>query len=156
MRELVAQYLSKSISRRGFVSRLAKTGVSLAAAQSVVVACETNSIKQLIELIRRADLFIGGDTGPLHIASILGIPIVGIYGPKDPVIYGPYHGKAVVVRKELWCSPCQKRTCSDPECMTSILPEDVFHAVNKLMEECVAGRAVTSPHKDTAIKESTS
>jgi ADP-heptose:LPS heptosyltransferase len=97
------------------------------------VACETKSIKQLIELIRRADLFIGGDTGPLHIASILGIPTVGIYGPKDPVIYGPYNGKAVVVRKELWCSPCKKRTCPDPECMTSILPEDVFHAVNKLM-----------------------
>ncbi len=98
-----------------------------------LVACETKSIKQLIELIRRADLFIGGDTGPLHIASILGIPTVGIYGPKDPVIYGPYNGKAVVVRKELWCSPCEKRTCPDPECMTSILPEDVFHAVNKLM-----------------------
>ncbi|HDY67551.1 MAG TPA: glycosyltransferase family 9 protein [Candidatus Scalindua sp.] len=98
-----------------------------------LVACETKSIKQLIELIRRADLFIGGDTGPLHIASILGIPTVGIYGPKDPVIYGPYNGKAVVVRKELWCSPCKKRTCSDPECMTSILPEDVFHAVNKLL-----------------------
>ncbi len=98
-----------------------------------LVACKTKSIKQLIELIRRADLFIGGDTGPLHIASILDIPTVGIYGPKDPVIYGPYHGKAVVVRKELWCSPCKRRTCPDPECMTSILPEDVFHAVNKLI-----------------------
>ncbi len=98
-----------------------------------LVACKTKSIKQLIELIRRADLFIGGDTGPLHIASILDIPTVGIYGPKDPVIYGPYHDKAVVVRKELWCSPCKKRTCPDPECMTSILPEDVFHAVNKLI-----------------------
>ncbi len=121
-----------------------------------LVACETKSIKQLIELIRRADLFIGGDTGPLHIASILGVTTVGIYGPKDPVIYGPYHGKAVVVRKELWCSPCKKRTCSDPECMTSILPEDVFHAVNKLMEEGLSMKEITPPHKDIAIKESTS
>ncbi len=122
----------------------------------VLVACETKSIKQLIELIRRADLFIGGDTGPLHIASILGIPTVGIYGPKDPVIYGPYNGKAVVVRKELWCSPCKKRTCPDPECMTSILPEDVFQAVNKLMGEDLSRKDITPPHKDIAIKESTS
>ncbi|MFQ5965330.1 MAG: glycosyltransferase family 9 protein [Candidatus Scalinduaceae bacterium] len=121
-----------------------------------LVACETNSIKQLIELIRRADLFIGGDTGPLHIASILDIPTVAIYGPKDPVIYGPYHGKAVVVKKELECSPCEKRTCSDPICMTSILPEDVFHAVNKLMGKYVSRKVITSPHKDIAIKESTS
>ncbi|MHC4182363.1 MAG: glycosyltransferase family 9 protein [Planctomycetota bacterium] len=119
-----------------------------------LVACETKSIKQLIELMRRADLFIGGDTGPLHIASILGIPTVGIYGPKDPVIYGPYHGKAVVVRKELWCSPCKKRTCSDPECMTSLLPEDVFHAVNKLMDKHVYKKDIISPHKDIAVEES--
>jgi len=119
-----------------------------------LVACKTKSIKQLIELIRRANLFIGGDTGPLHIASILDIPTVGIYGPKDPVIYGPYHSKAVVVRKELWCSPCKRRTCPDPECMTSILPDDVFHAVNKLMDKYVSRKDITSSHKDIAIKES--
>jgi lipopolysaccharide heptosyltransferase I len=95
-------------------------------------ACETRSIKQLIELIRHASLFIGGDTGPLHIASILDIPVVGIYGPKDPEIYGPYSGKAIVIKKDVPCSPCRKRTCSDPICMTSILPEDVFRGVEKL------------------------
>jgi len=121
--------------------------------RKALVACKTKSIKQLIELIRRADLFIGGDTGPLHIASILDIPTVGIYGPKDPVIYGPYHGKAVVVRKELWCSPCKRRTCPDPECMTSILPEDIFHAVNKLMDKYVSMKDIASSHKDIAIKE---
>ena len=56
-----------------------------------VPACETNSIKQLIQLIKRSSLFIGGDTGPLHSASIMDIPVVGIYGPKDPAIYGPYN-----------------------------------------------------------------
>lgn len=96
-------------------------------------ACETRSIKQLIELIRRASLFIGGDTGPLHIASILDIPVVGIYGPKDPTIYGPYNGKTIVIKKDAPCSPCRKRTCSDPICMTLISPEDVFRGVSKLM-----------------------
>ncbi len=95
-------------------------------------ACETRSIKQLIELIRHASLFIGGDTGPLHIASILDIPVVGIYGPKDPEIYGPYNDKAIVIKKDVPCSPCRKRTCGDPICMSSILPEDVFRGVEKL------------------------
>jgi ADP-heptose:LPS heptosyltransferase len=102
-----------------------------------LIACETKNIKQLIELIRRANLFIGGDTGPLHIASTLGISTVAIFGPKDPVIYGPYDDKSIVVRKELSCSPCTKRTCPDPECITSISPEDVFQPVNRLMEEYV-------------------
>lgn len=97
-------------------------------------ACETKSIKQLTALIKRATLFIGGDTGPLHIASIMGIPVVGLYGPKDPAIYGPYDGTAIVIKNDVPCSPCRKRTCGDPICMSSILPEDVFSGVEKLMQ----------------------
>ena len=98
-----------------------------------IASCDT-SIKQLTELIRRADLFIGGDTGPLHIASILGIPTVAIYGPKDPAVYGPYNNKAIVLKKDWPCSPCNNRTCAQPECMTTILPEEVFQAIEELME----------------------
>ena len=97
-----------------------------------IPACETRSIKQLVELISRSSLFIGGDTGPLHIASILDIPVVGIYGPKDPEIYGPYNSKSIVIKKDMPCSPCRKRTCGDPICMSSIPPEDVFRGVEKL------------------------
>ncbi len=96
-------------------------------------ACETKSIKQLVELLRRASLFIGGDTGPLHIASILDIPVVGIYGPKDPEIYGPFNDRSIVIKKDIPCSPCRKRTCGDPVCMASILPEDVFSGMNNLI-----------------------
>jgi len=103
--------------------------------QKAIPACETKSIKQLTELIKRATLFIGGDTGPLHIASIMGIPVVGIYGPKDPAIYGPYDGTAIVIKKDVPCSPCRKRTCGDPICMSTILPEDVFRGVEKLMQK---------------------
>ncbi len=102
---------------------------------NVLPACKTKSIKQLIALIKRATLFIGGDTGPLHIASIMGIPVVGIYGPKDPAIYGPYDDKAIVITKDVPCRPCKKRTCGDPICMTSILPEDVFRGVEKLLPD---------------------
>jgi heptosyltransferase I len=119
-----------------------------------LVSCET-TIKQLIELIRRADLYIGGDSGPMHIASTLGIPTVAIFGPKDPVVYGPYNSKSIIVSKELPCSPCRNRTCSDPECITTISPEEVFQAVNKVMEETVFSKDTTLSHKNLTIKEST-
>ncbi len=101
--------------------------------QEALVSFKT-SIKQLIELIRRADLCIGGDTGPLHIAATLCMPTVAIFGAKDPILYGPYNKNAVIISKELPCSPCKYRTCSDPECLTTILPEEVFQAVNQLMD----------------------
>jgi len=101
--------------------------------QKALVSCKT-TIKQLIELIRRADLFVGGDTGPLHIASTLCIPTMAIFGPKDPMLYGPYHENTAIINKELPCSPCRDRTCSDPKCLTTILPEEVLQEVNKLMD----------------------
>ena len=104
--------------------------------QKASVSCKT-TIKQLIELIRCADLFIGGDTGPLHIASTLCIPTMAIFGPKDPMLYGPYHENTAIINKELPCSPCRDRTCSDPECLTTVLPEEVFQGVNKLMDNIV-------------------
>ncbi|MBC8551694.1 MAG: glycosyltransferase family 9 protein, partial [Candidatus Brocadiales bacterium] len=101
--------------------------------RKALVSCKT-TIKQLIELLRRSNIYIGGDTGPLHIASTLCIPTVAIFGPKDPILYGPYHDNTITINKDLPCSPCRDRTCSDPECLTTILPEEVFQAVNQLMD----------------------
>ncbi|MDN3514196.1 MAG: lipopolysaccharide heptosyltransferase II [Candidatus Brocadia sp.] len=96
------------------------------------IACKTSSVKQLIALLQHARLFIGGDTGPTHIASGIGIPTIAIFGPKDPVVYAPYDENAVVVKKNIPCSPCEKRRCNHVLCISSIAPEDVFHAVRKL------------------------
>lgn len=56
------------------------------------------SLAQLIALTRRARLFIGGDTGPLHLAAALGIPVVAIFGPTNPARNGPYGGRSIVLR----------------------------------------------------------
>lgn len=56
------------------------------------------SLPQLIALTRRATLFVGGDTGPLHLASALSIPVVAIFGPTDPSRNGPYGGRYAVLR----------------------------------------------------------
>ena len=56
------------------------------------------SISELIALTRRAKLFIGGDTGPLHLAAALKIPVVAIFGPTDPARNGPYGTRSIVLR----------------------------------------------------------
>jgi heptosyltransferase I len=58
----------------------------------------TGSLTQLIALTRRARLFIGGDTGPMHLAAALGVPVVGIFGPTDPARNGPVGTRSVVLR----------------------------------------------------------
>ncbi|OOP56089.1 MAG: lipopolysaccharide heptosyltransferase II [Candidatus Brocadia carolinensis] len=98
------------------------------------IACRTASVKQLIALLQRVHLFIGGDTGPTHLASCMGIPTIAIFGPKDPSLYAPYGDNALVVRKDMPCSPCEKRTCDHVTCVSSITPDDVFQAVLELMK----------------------
>jgi heptosyltransferase-1 len=56
------------------------------------------SITELIALTRRARLFIGGDTGPMHLAAALQVPVVAIFGPTDPARNGPYGTRSIVLR----------------------------------------------------------
>lgn len=63
------------------------------------VAMETRSILELAELIRRARLYVGCDSGPLHLSSAVGTPSVALFGPKDPRTYGPYNPRHRVVLK---------------------------------------------------------
>jgi heptosyltransferase I len=58
----------------------------------------TGSLTQLIALARRARLFIGGDTGPMHLAAALGVLVVGIFGPTDPARNGPFGTRSIVLR----------------------------------------------------------
>jgi lipopolysaccharide heptosyltransferase I len=91
------------------------------------------TLKELVALLEKAALFIGADTGPLHISAALGTRVVGIYGPKDPVIYGPYGEGHAVVRSGEPCSPCTLRRCEEMRCMKKIAAEDVYSAVKKIL-----------------------
>lgn len=121
--------------------------------QQPVISCRTQSLKQLTEIIGQSSIFISGDTGPMHIASILDKPIVAIFGPKDPVIYGPYaYSRAVnndngrkshdlsiaarVIKKDMPCSPCKKRSCKHNACINTVSPDEVFEASSELLVQC--------------------
>ena len=92
------------------------------------------SIGQLIACTRRARLFIGGDTGPLHLAAALQVPVVGIYGPTDPARNGPFQTRALVLRH-----PESKRDHSrksEPEAgLLTITVADVLQAAQQLLAE---------------------
>ena len=99
------------------------------------LAPETD-IRGLIPFIRRARLFVSGDTGPMHLASAVGVPVVGIFGPTDPARNGPFGERDTVVRKEVPCGPCYRKRCPGygNVCMTSIEVDDVMDAVGDELE----------------------
>ena len=101
----------------------------------VNLAGETN-IKQLAALLKRCSLFIGGDSGVMHIASAVGIPIVAIWGGQNkPSHWKPLLDTAIIVHKEVDCSPCGLTACKDLKCLNDISIEDVFIAVTKQLNK---------------------
>ena len=89
------------------------------------------TITELISLTRRARLFVGGDTGPLHLAAALGVPVVGIYGPTDPSRNGPYGVRGVVLRSVESVTSHARRAAAD-EGMLGIGSDAVLAAARSL------------------------
>ncbi len=94
------------------------------------------SLRELLPYIRKARLFVSGDSGPLHLASAIRAPAVGIFGPTDPARNGPFGEGDEVVWKRVPCSPCYKHRCPGygNVCLTSIEVEDVLGAVRKRLQ----------------------
>lgn len=93
-------------------------------ARSGVARPIASTLKQYVALARRASLFVGGDTGPLHLAAASGTPIVGLYGPTSAERNGPFDHRDITVGRDLWCrADCHRRSCWHWECMDIPLSE---------------------------------
>ena len=90
-------------------------------------------LKTLAALLLSSHLTVAADTAPLHLASCLGRPVVALFGPKNPEIYGPVGSPSRIVRVPLPCSPCTRRRCPDPICMTRLPVNQVFDACRELL-----------------------
>ena len=104
-----------------------------------VLACGESSLQELRALMDRAALYIGGDSGPMHIASTSHVPIVGLYGPTLPARSAPWRPaewptESVEV-DDLPCRPCDQRTCEpgDFRCLTRIAPQQVIDAATRTL-----------------------
>ena len=104
-----------------------------------VLRCGEFSLAELRALVDTAALYIGGDSGPLHIAATSSVPIVALYGPTLPVRSHPWRSSAVpaeaVDAGELPCRPCDQRVCApgDFRCLTGIRPDAVVSAAERLL-----------------------
>jgi len=92
-------------------------------------------IPGMVSFFKRADVIVGGDTGPLHLAAALQVPVVGIYGPTDPQRNGPYGKNNKIIFNAPPCAPCWKRKCGkkDNACLKEIKVEKVCKAVEELI-----------------------
>ena len=90
-------------------------------------------LDELIVLLSRAALFVGTDSGPLHLAAAVGIPVVGLYGPAHPQYTAPEQRNHSFFFKQVECSPCDQRNCVRPthSCMHLISVEEVLEEVEK-------------------------
>ena len=92
------------------------------------------SLSELIAMIACCDLFITNDSGPMHLAAALGIPTLALFGSTNQVATGPLGPVAVVVNKNVECSPCLLRECPiDHRCMTRITVEEVFQEAVRML-----------------------
>ena len=84
------------------------------------------AIAALPALLSRCQLFVGNDSGAMHVAAAVGLPVVAIFGPTDPHGTAPITPRCTVVQEKPYCSPCFLRCCPiDHRCMASVRPEAV-------------------------------
>ncbi len=101
---------------------------------SIVNLAGITPLADLCQLLKRASLFVGVDSGIMHLASSLDIPVVGIFGPTDPSQVGPQNKKSVVVqKKEMECVPCDLKGCEERRCLTGLDVKEVFDACERLL-----------------------
>jgi heptosyltransferase I len=101
--------------------------------EGAYLACPTN-IPQLFALLGKVCIYIGGDTGVMHLATAAGPQVIAIFGPTDFKINGPYGKEHTILREDMPCSPCKNRDCSDRQCLAPITVDKVFKTVNAVLE----------------------
>ena len=98
--------------------------------------CGMTGLGEAMGIIRRCNFFVTNDSGLMHVAGALKVPLVAIFGSTNPYATGPRGSQAIVIRHETECSPCLKPECpSDFHCMLDISPEEVWEALNNLKLE---------------------
>jgi heptosyltransferase III len=112
----------------------------MAKSTSIIMAGRT-TIKQFAAIAKQSVLFVGSDSGAMHMASAVGTPVVALFGPSNPREWGPRGGPVEVLYKEIDCRSCFHPTCTRGEenCMRLISVEEVMSAVGRLMKNARIG-----------------
>jgi ADP-heptose:LPS heptosyltransferase len=136
----VARRLHARSGRESFVTfgpvageREAAEEVVSRAGAAAALAPPTPTIHHVLALYRRAALYIGGDSGPMHLASLAGLPVVALFGPTDPVENAPFPGlPSRILVHDVGCNPCREG-CPGRPCMGAIGVDEVVSAALDLV-----------------------
>ena len=94
------------------------------------------TLDELIDELRRCRLLLTNDTGTMHLASLLGVPVVAIFGSTEPRLTGPLGNGHIILRHHVECSPCFLRECPiDFRCMKAVSAGEVVDAVLSIVRE---------------------
>lgn len=96
---------------------------------------DASDLAEYLGLLVQSSLFIGSDSGPLHLAASAGIPCIGLFGPATPEFTAPRYGHCTAIYHAVECSPCRQDACIHPErpCMSLIGMEEVAAAAQKML-----------------------
>lgn len=142
-------YLTGSMNEEAYVLSIAS---HFKGNSTVVSLAGKTSLKELIAIIAHAVFFISNDTGPMHLAALLGQKTISLFGPCSPVHYG-FHESLRIIYKRMYCSPCVHEFKIPPcngnnMCMKSIRVEEVYCHCKAILE----GDNSTSPNHLTHLR----
>lgn len=98
-------------------------------------------LREIKEVISRAALFVGPDSGPMHIAASTSTPIVAYFGPTLPAVFAPWMAESALIEKDFTCRPCKQVECihDDFRCLQTITPEEVYQACKTILRKRLCG-----------------
>ena len=120
----------RSVVLGGGGDREAGAGIAAAAPNSTTDLTGRTSLAETAAIIADCSLVVGNDSGPMHLAAALKVPVVALFGPTDPVRTGPYGDGHTVLQAPVPCLRCRRRRCP-VSCMEMITPDAVLEAVRR-------------------------
>jgi heptosyltransferase-2 len=110
--------------------------VQTAMKHKVVNLCGQTSFTQLVAVIGRADMVVTNDSAPLHIADALRVPLLALFGPTDPMKYGPRGARSAALSRKIFCSPCEKAQCRyGHECLNLLSVDQVYDKATQILDD---------------------
>ncbi|MFH1369254.1 MAG: lipopolysaccharide heptosyltransferase II [Elusimicrobiota bacterium] len=91
------------------------------------------TLKELGAFLRRTNLYVGNEAGPMHLAVALETPVIALIGPTIPGRTGPFGGGAKIIRQVVDCQPCRNRNCKNRKCMEAITVDKVFNSAKEML-----------------------
>lgn len=152
--ELIRSFIGEAGIQTVLVGDKDDAGVNLfltrALAGQIIDITGSTTITQLACLLQKASLVITNDSANLHLASYLNKPVIALFGPTDEARYGPWSQHSLVVKKDIYCRPCQRAECrfGRLDCLDLIKTKDVEAAVKNFLSGAVAARRQLYPKAD--------